>query len=419
MNIFENKRIIVGITGSIAAYKGLSLVRELVKRNAVVYPVMTPSAEQFITRLTLTNLAKNPVVIDMFDLSFQQGGAWHIHYAHSVDLMVVAPCTATTIGKIANGICDNSLVAIATALPQNIPLIIAPAMDSTMLQNPATQRNLSILQSFGYRIIPSEKGELASGYYGEGRLPEINSLLQTIEISLWEKYFKNAEKENYLDKLKNKRILISAGPTYEKIDDVRYIGNFSTGKMGFALANVAKYFGAEITLVSGPSCISTNVDEVIKVFSSDEMFEVISNIFSQQDIIIMASAVADFKPKKKVSGKIKKNFTMKHLLTLELESTKDILSFVGKNKMKNQFVVGFALEELKSALENAKEKLINKNCDLLVLNYLGIDKSGFESDYNTITIIRKVGEKIVVKKLDPFPKIYCAFLILNEIGRSI
>lgn len=419
MNIFENKRIIVGISGSIAAYKGLFLVRELAKRKAIIYPIMTPSATHFITPLTLMNLAKNPVAIDMFDLNSQQGGAWHIHYAHSADLMIIAPCSATTIAKIANGICDNSLVTIATALPKSTPLLIAPAMDTTMYQNPATQKNIDILQNFGFKLIPPDYGELASGLQGEGRLPEIPFLLDFIEITLWSKYFEQISESN-LHKLEGKKVLISAGPTFEKIDDVRFIGNFSSGKMGYALAKVANYFGAEVTLVSGPtSLITPNVKNFYKVTSSDEMFDVIAKLHKDQEVIIMAAAVADFKPKSKALGKIKKN-TMKNNYFLELELSKDILDYLGKKKAKKQILVGFALEETNNGFKNAINKLQKKNCDFLILNYLDKDKSGFESDYNTINILQK-GEngKIGNKEFEPSPKIFCALIILNEISKSI
>lgn len=417
MNILENKRIIVGITGSIAAYKALFFIRELVKLNSIVLPIMTPSAKNFITHLSLTNLAKNPVAINMFDPQSQQGGAWHIHIANSSDLMIIAPCTATTIGKIANGICDNSLVTIATALPKNIPMLIAPAMDTTMWLHPATQRNIQTLANYGYRIIPPAIGELASGFQGEGRLPEVPILLDHIEIALWEKYLDELQILNNLNKLSGKHILITAGPTYEKIDDIRFIGNFSSGKMGYALAKVANYFGSKVTLISGPTSLyQPNVDNFFKVQSSEEMFEIVSSNVPTMDIIIMASAVADFKPKIKVQGKIKKD-SLPNGLIIELEQTKDILDFLGKNKTKNQILVGFALEETKFALNNAKKKMINKNCDFLVLNYLDKEKSGFGSDYNIIKILKKTN-KFEIKEFGPFPKNFCAILILNEICKT-
>ncbi|MGQ9818903.1 MAG: bifunctional phosphopantothenoylcysteine decarboxylase/phosphopantothenate--cysteine ligase CoaBC [Candidatus Kapaibacteriales bacterium] len=417
MNILENKRIIVGITGSIAAYKSLFLVRELMKLNSVVLPVMTPSAKNFITPLSLTNLAKNSVVIDMFDIQSQQSGAWHIHFANSADLMIIAPCTATTIGKIANGVCDNSLVTIATALPKNIPMLIAPAMDTTMWLHPTTQRNIQTLANYGYKIIPPVAGELASGFYGEGRLPEIPTLLDYIEISLWVKHLENLQIESHLNKLLGKRVLITAGPTFEKIDDVRFIGNFSTGKMGYALAKVVNYFGGKVTLVSGPSSLSKpDIDNFYKVQSSDEMFEIVASNAPNMDIIIMASAVADFKPKTKVQGKIKKD-TISNGLTIEFEPTKDILNYLGQNKTKNQILIGFALEETKFALENAKNKLIDKNCDFLVLNYLDKEKSGFETDFNTIVILKKTNH-FEILEFEPYPKNFCAILILNELCKT-
>ncbi|MCX7736410.1 MAG: bifunctional phosphopantothenoylcysteine decarboxylase/phosphopantothenate synthase [Candidatus Kapabacteria bacterium] len=470
-NILKNKRIIVGITGSIAAYKIPYLVRELVKNEAIVNVVLTPSAKNFVTEITLANLSRNPVICEMFDLNAQKGGAWHIHLAHEADLMIIAPCSASTLSKLASGLCDNSLTTIATALPLNVPLLVAPAMDSTMFESPATQRNINILKSDGVIIIPPEEGELSSGLVGIGRLPEPDILLEKI-IDVLEKWnytdkktfneqklekatteTPNEKDKNYEQRLKEaleknipsladsvekdkwsaeleftnlkrklsgdknymslagKKVLISAGPTIEKIDDVRYISNFSSGKMGYALAEVAKDLGAEVLLVSGPVNITApeNVN-LIKVTSAQEMFETILSNFSNYDIIIMSAAVADYTPAEKTEGKIKKKATGDKLI-LELKSTNDILAEIGKNKTNSQFLVGFALES-ENEIQNGWIKMKEKNCDMMVVNSANVPDSGFGSDDNTITVLRKDGKEISYQKL---PKKICSLEIFKNI----
>lgn len=415
-NIFEGKRIIVGITGSIAAYKGLLLIRELVKKGAIVNVAMTPSATNFITPMSAMNLSKNPVAIDMFNLENQTGGAWHIHLVQECDMMIIAPCTASTIGKIANGICDNSLVTLATALPKHKPLLIAPAMDSTMWLNPTTQRNVQLLKEYGSVVIPPEEGELSSGLEGEGRLPETQVLLNYIEIYLHLYSEKEQQTLSKIQQIYGKKILITAGPTYERIDNVRFIGNFSSGKMGFALAEVAAMFGADVTLVAGPTKLNSpsNVT-LVPVESADEMYREVLNQFPKQDITIMSAAVADFKPVSTFQGKLKKESVGKHL-KIELERTKDILLAIGKKKKANQILVGFALEETRYSNHNALKKLQHKNCDILVLNFLDQPNSGFESDLNTIVIYRQEREGTLnVKTLPPMSKLRCGLEILRNV----
>lgn len=458
MEIFKDKNIIVGITGSISAYKSILLIRELVKNGANVYSVLTPSAKEFVTPITLANISRNPVICEMFDLEAQKGGAWHIHLVHNADAMIIAPCSANTLSKLANGICDNSLLTLAIALPRNIPLLVAPAMDSTMFLHPAIQRNIKILESYGLIVIPPEEGDLSSGFKGPGRLPEIEVLLKYIEESLLDKKNKDNENKgtqklsenknkaidynpNSLDeilfkdkwaseleftklknkfaeqscnKLRGKKILITAGPTYEKIDDVRFIGNFSSGKMGFALAQKAVELGAEVILITGPVKLDTPPGvRRIDVVSAEEMFEEVKKLIDYYDIAILSSAVSDFKPKNKTSGKIKKED--KQEFVLELEKTPDILSYLGKNKKSNQIIVGFALEA-EDKIENAKEKLFNKNCDLIIYNTLSEPNSAFNSDYNTITILTRNNESFPFPNM---PKIECSKYIFETIQKFL
>jgi len=416
-NVFSGKKIIVGITGSIAAYKALFLIRELVRMGAEVFPVLTPSATNFVTDLTASNLSRNTAIVDMFDRTYQNQGAWHINLVHKCDLMIIAPCSATTLGKIANGICDNALVTLATALPKQVPLLIAPAMDTSMWENQATQRNVKTLLEQGIVIIPPAKGELSSGLYGEGRLPDLPVLLDYIQTYLYLAEINPERKDNLL-KIKGKNILISAGPTQEKIDDVRFISNFSSGKMGYAIASSACSLGGNVTLVSGPSCLTVEHNlNFVKVVSADDMFRMLKDEFDKNRIVIMSSAVADFTPKIKTSGKIKKE-KQKELI-LNLVKTPDILFELGKQKT-NQILVGFALEESSVGLLNAWKKMRDKNCDLMVLNYLDRELSGFAGDFNTITILKfKSENEMNVNYYEPMEKSLCALKILEEIGELL
>lgn len=451
----KGKKILLGITGSIAAYKAPMLVRELIKQGAEVKTIITPSAKEFVTPITLASVSKNPVVCDMFDIPTQSGGAWHIHLAHWCDLAIIAPCSATTLGKLANGIADNALIAVMMAIPSEVPLLLAPAMDFTMYDFPATQRNIKILQNFGAVIIPPEEGELASGLSGPGRLADFNKIIDAISSNIGikraekniqslseerireltdrpletldeaiEKDKFNSELEFSLmkqkfqrDKLsefyKGKRVLITAGPTIEKIDAVRYISNFSSGKMGFALAETANSLGAEVILITGPVNLQSNSNvKRINVSTADEMFNAVQANFPFSEITIMSAAVADFKPEIQSDIKLKKE-KVGESLQINLIANKDILLEMGKQKTSEQILVGFALES-DNEIENAKNKLSRKNADLIVLNSLKIEDSTFGSDNNQITIITNKNEIIEFPKMN---KMEVAFAILENISK--
>jgi phosphopantothenoylcysteine decarboxylase/phosphopantothenate--cysteine ligase len=415
--IFENKKIIVGVTGSIAAYKSALFVRELKKLGAEVFVIMTRSATEFITSLTLENLSRNPVTVDMFDKNAQSGGAWHIHAANECDLMIIAPCSASTLSKIATGICDNALVTIATALPPEVPLIIAPAMDSTMFLSHSIQRNIKILMEDGIHIIQPADGELSSGLTGPGRLPEIDVLVNEVSKILTPKTKMSNHINKYfnLELLKlyfeNKKVLITAGPTIEKIDDVRYLTNRSSGKMGYALAEKVSNLGAEVTLISGPVKITPPANvKIINIENAEEMYEASIKAFKNSDIAILSAAVSDFTPINKSTGKIKKEDVGTEL-TIHLKQTKDILFELSKMKKKNQIVIGFALEHI-NEIENGIKKLQRKKCDLIVLNSMSKENSGFDIDLNTITILDAKG---VIKDYPTMNKSECAMVILESI----
>lgn len=365
----ENKKIIIGITGGIAAYKINYLVRDFVKAGAEVRIVMTKPTEDFVSPLTLSTLSRNKVYTDFYD----ENKTWnnHVELALWADVMLIAPCTANTLAKIANGICDNFLMAVY--MSAKCPVIIAPAMDLDMYAHPAVTKNLNIIESFGHKIIPAEYGELASGLIGQGRLAEPETIFRTVgnEFTDTDATFAG------------KKILITAGPTYENIDPVRFIGNHSSGKMGFDLAKEAAKRGAEVTLISGPSSQKTddkNID-VYRVTSAQEMFDEVFKHYENADIAIMSAAVADYTPKVKATEKIKKN---EQELTIELIKNKDILRTMGEKKT-HQFLVGFALET-QNEEENAKGKLVKKNLDMIVLNSLRDEGAGFANATNKIKI---------------------------------
>lgn len=384
--------IILGITGGIAAYKTPLLVRLLTKKGHNVKVILTKSAEQFVTPLTLSTVSKNQVVS-----SFESGDVWnnHVELAMWADLMLIAPATANTIAKMAHGQCDNLL--LATYFSAKSPVFIAPAMDLDMYAHPTVSENLQKLQSFGNQIISATFGELASGLVGLGRMAEIEDIVDFIEQNLCENL-----------PLKNKKILITAGPTYEHIDPVRFIGNFSTGKMGIAIANEAVKLGAEVHLVLGPSS-EQNIDPKIylyRVISSDEMYQATVNQYDSCDIAILSAAVADYKPAERKPEKIKKKDAQ---LSIELISTTDILASLGKKKQR-QLLIGFALET-ENELANAKDKLTRKNLDGIILNSLRDKGAGFGTDTNKITFI-------TAKNQTEFPlksKTEVAKDILNEI----
>lgn len=398
--MLHGKKIIVGITGSIAAYKAASLIRLLVKQGAEVKVIMTPLAKEFISPLTLATLAKNPILVDFFDPT---NGSWnsHVNLGLWADAYLIAPATANTIGKMANGIADNLL--LTTYFSAKCPVIVAPAMDLDMYAHPATQKNLDTLRSYGNLIIDAASGELASGLDGKGRMQEPEEIA---------KYMENlfAEKK----KFNGKHVLITAGPTYEKIDPVRFIGNYSSGKMGFALAQCCAEQGALVTLISGPVQLNINHPNIkrINVESAEEMFQAASKSFPNTDISILCAAVADFTPKTKADYKIKKKDSE---FNIELTQTKDIAAELGKLKTSKQVLVGFALET-NNEEQNAQEKLIKKNLDFIILNSLQDEKAGFQHDTNKITIISKDGSKTAFELKD---KILVAKDIVNHIEKII
>ncbi len=367
----KNKHILLGITGGIAAYKCAHLVRLLIKEGATVKVVMTKAAEEFVTAKTLSVLSKNEVVTDFFDSNNNWNN--HVALAEWADAIIVAPLTANTLAKFATGICDN--IVTACYLSARNKVFVAPAMDLDMYQHPTTKYNIDILRKNGNIIIPAESGELASGLVGEGRMAEPENIIQFVN-----QYF-----ENNLP-LTGKRVLVNAGPTYEAIDPVRFIGNRSSGKMGIAIADEFAKLGADVTLVLGPSHhqpLEKTVD-VIKVESAEEMFNACLNQFSNSDIAVLSAAVADYKPKHVSDSKIKKKDSE---FSIELVKTKDILETLGQQKNK-QLLVGFALET-NDIIEYAKSKIIKKNLDFIVANSATEKGSGFGVDTNKITIIDK------------------------------
>ncbi|MDY6800228.1 MAG: bifunctional phosphopantothenoylcysteine decarboxylase/phosphopantothenate--cysteine ligase CoaBC [Bacteroidota bacterium] len=371
----KDKNILLGITGSIAAYKAAILVRLLVKEGANVKVVMTKLAKEFITPLTMATLSKNPILVDFFD---PENGQWnsHVDLGSWSDLFLIAPATANTMGKMAHGIADNLL--LTTYLSAKCPIMVAPAMDLDMYQHSANLKNIEILKSYGNIIIEPGTGELASGLSGKGRMEEPEIITQKVID------FFSVKK-----KLKNKRILVTAGPTYEPIDPVRFIGNYSSGKMGYALANELVVQGAEVILISGPTSLELSHPLIkrIDVQTADEMFDAAIKYFKNCDAAIMSAAVADFKPAQKYNHKVKK----KSDITICLEPNKDIAAYLGKIKKKNQIIVGFALET-NDEIENAKQKINTKNLDFIVLNSLKDKGAGFGVNTNKITIIDEAGK---------------------------
>ncbi len=378
--MLKGKKIILGITGSIAAYKAAILVRLLVKEGAEVRILMTTLAKEFITPLTLATLSNNPVFTDFFD---PENGNWNSHVDLGIwaDAFVVAPATANTMAKMAHGVADNLL--LTTYLSARCPVFIAPAMDMDMYKHPSTLENISILKKRGATVIKASTGELASGLHGEGRMEEPENIVGVLSVFFSKESFDPDLKK----KLKGKRILLTAGPTYEAIDPVRFIGNHSSGKMGYALTEALADLGALITLVSGPTSqiiVNKNVT-VIKVSSAKEMYERCLKEFPKVDGAILSAAVADYRPKNYNPQKIKSS---KKEFILELETTPDIAMELGKMKQKDQFLIGFALET-ENEKENAQQKLRNKNFDLIVLNSLNDKGAGFGYDTNRISILDK------------------------------
>lgn len=371
--MLKGKNILLGVCGSIASYKSAYVTRLLVKAGANVKVIMTNEAKSFITPLTLSTLSKNPVYSDYFN---EATGEWnnHVDFGLWADYFLIAPATANTLAKLANGLCDNLLAA--TYLSAKCPVYFAPAMDLDMWKHHSTQNNISKLQTYGNILIKPGYGDLASGLVGDGRMAEPEEIVNFIEAYISSNL-----------PLSGRRALVTAGPTYEPIDPVRFIGNHSSGKMGFAIAEELSRQGAEVTLISGPSSEKTTNNSIVRIdiCSSNEMADVVQQYFRQSDITIMSAAVADYRPKEISKAKIKKQSSE---FNLELVKTKDILSELGKIKQEGQLLIGFALET-ENEQANAKDKLMRKNLDFIVLNSLQDKGAGFKADTNKVTIIDK------------------------------
>lgn len=407
MNHFEGKKILLGVTGSIAAYKAILIIRELQKRGAIVKVILTKGAERFISSLTFFSISQNTVYNDLWSETEQW--SQHVKLGEWADLFIIAPCTANTLAKIANGFCDNMLTAVF--LTSRCPIWIAPAMDHEMYLNPSVIENRNKLSERNIKIIEAELGYLASGITGKGRMAEPDDIVQQIEL-----YFLNGNKCSGLN-LKDKKILITAGPTQEKLDPVRFISNYSTGSMGIALANAAHQLGGDVRLLLGPTHLPVpTFINTIHFTSAHDAFSLVKEFSIEADIIIMTAAIADFTPQKYSHKKIKKSKDQTdNELILPLKKTDDILAYVGRqkkeNSFKNQLIIGFALET-NDELENAKQKLISKNADYIVLNSLRNEGSGFAVPTNQVTIISKMG---LIFELPIAPKSEIAFSILKVI----
>ena len=374
MSVLSGKKIVLGVSGGIAAYKTATLVRLFIKAGAHVQVIMTPASKDFVTPLTLSTLSKNPVHSTFYNEN-DENAVWnnHVELGLWADLIIIAPATANTLSKMATGNCDNLL--IATYLSANCPVYFAPAMDLDMYKHPSTIASFNALKQFGNIMIPAETGELASGLSGEGRMAEPQNIITFLENDLSSKL-----------PLKGKKILITAGPTYEAIDPVRFIGNHSSGKMGFDIAKSAANLGANVVLITGPTHfnLTDNLIEIVRVVSAQEMYDACHSYYDDVDVAISAAAVADYRPKNIALQKIKKT---QHSFNIELEKTNDILASLGEVK-KNQFLIGFALET-ENEIENAKLKIQKKNLDLIVLNSLQDDGAGFGKPTNKVTFIDK------------------------------
>ena len=399
--MLKGKKIVLGITGSIAAYKSCLIIRELIKSGAEVQVVITPAGKEFITPITLSALTHKPVVSEFFS---QKDGTWnsHVDLGLWADAMVIAPCTAATLGKMANGVADNML--ITTYLSMKAPVFIAPAMDLDMYKHPSTQKNIETLRSFGNHIIEPGSGFLASGLEGKGRMEEPENIVK----ALADFFSTLSESPSYIEDLKDKKILITAGPTYEKIDPVRFIGNYSSGKMGFALAEECSRRGAKVVLIAGPvSLTCTENIQRVDVESCKEMYEAAVEEFPNCDAAILCAAVADFRPETIAEQKIKR---VGDDLLLKLKPTQDIAVTIGSMKGEGQRIVAFALETNEEE-SNAQRKLEKKNADFIVLNSTRIPGTTFQADDNQITIINKEGKKSYAKK----PKTEVARDIIDEL----
>ena len=393
-DVLEGKKIIIGITGSIAAYKIASLVSSLTKRKAEVHVIMTTNATKFISPLTFESLTGNKVHLDTFDLS-PDHSIHHITLVKNCDIFLIAPATANIIGKIVHGIADDMLTS--TFIAYNGIKMIAPAMNCIMYENQINQDNLKLCEKYGIKVIEPSEGHLACGDNGKGKLPEPEFLLDEIIYEI-----------GYKKDLKGKKILVTAGPTQESIDPVRYITNHSTGKMGYSIAKIAAYRGADVVLISGPVNIpEPNKVKIIKIITAKEMFEKVKKEYLNCDIIIKSAAVADYKPKNYSDEKIKKK---DNELNIELEKTDDILKYLGENKKEGQLLIGFSMET-NNMEENSRAKLVKKNLDMIVANNLKDKGAGFGTETNMVTLITKKESK----KLELMSKDKVADEIFNEI----
>ena len=406
--MLKGKKIVLGITGSIAAYKACLIIRGLIKAGAEVQVVITPAGKEFITPITLSALTQKPVISDFFS---QRDGSWHSHVALGLwaDAMLIAPCTASTLGKMANGIADNML--ITTYLSMKAPVFIAPAMDLDMYQHPTTQQNMERLKGFGNQIIEPASGFLASGLEGKGRMEEPEKIVDFLNEKLGNEDSETSPTSH--SSLSGKRILITAGPTYEKIDPVRFIGNYSSGKMGFALAEECARRGAEVTLVAGPVALKTEHPNILRVNveSCQEMYDAATSAFPQQDAAILCAAVADFRPEHVADQKIKR---VGQSMDIHLVPNPDIAAELGRMKREGQVLVGFALET-NDEEANAHHKLEKKNLDFIVLNSLKNKGTCFRSDDNQISIISRTGQLDYERK----PKNEVASDIIDQLARFL
>ena len=396
--MFKGKNIILGVTSSIAAYKSANVASALVKKGCNVNVLMTENATNFINPLTFEELTKHKCIIDTFDRNVQYNVA-HISLAVSADAFIIAPASANVIGKIANGIADDMLTT--TVMACKCPVIISPAMNTNMYENPIVQDNLAKLERFGYIIVPPAEGRLACGAIGKGKMPDEQVLLDYLERAL-------SDKKDF----KGKRVLVTAGPTQESIDPVRYITNHSSGKMGYAVARQAMLRGAEVTLVSGKVNLPpVPFVKMIYITTAEDMYNAVTSEFENTDIVIKAAAVADFRPKRIADDKLKKADGMD---SIELEPTKDILKELGKNK-KNRFICGFSMET-KNMTENSRKKLENKNLDMIVCNNLKVEGAGFQGDTNVVTVIDKtnITELGIMSKTEVADKILDRIAEINK-----
>jgi len=377
--MLKGKKILLGVTASIAAYKSIFLVRLLIKAGAEVKIIITPSAKEFVSPLTLSTLSKNPVLYNIAD---ESTWANHVMLGRWADVMIIAPCSANTLAKMAKGICDNLLQAVY--LSATCPVVVSPAMDEDMWHHPSTQKNIGTIESYGNKVIPATFGELASGLIGEGRMAEPEDIITYLS----ENFFRTNE-------LNGKKTIVTAGPTYESIDPVRFIGNHSSGKMGVAIAEELYARGADVELVLGPNTVRSQFKGIrmIDVSTAEEMYNKVTSSFALTNIAVMSAAVADYTPVDVATEKIKKK---EDIFTLQLKKTKDILKRLGEVKKHDQFVVGFALETTNEQ-QFAIDKLKGKNADMIVLNSLRDSAAGFGHDTNKITVFKKDGSVI------PFP----------------